>query len=374
MKIDLHLECTRSTSARAQQLSGVFDVPFGERTSHFDWTGDVPIEAEPWTIGLLLGPSGSGKSSLLRHLFGDPTPMAWSEKSVIDDFPDTARLDEITSACQAVGFNTIPAWMRPYAVLSTGEKFRVEMARRFVEGGDLIVVDEFTSTVDRQVATITCHAVQKYIRRSPNRRFVAASCHFDVVDWLQPDWIIEPATMTFVRRSLQRRPTLHGTIRRTDYSEWALFARYHYLTAELNSSAACFVLEVEGQPAAFAGVLHKPISTPHALQNLKGLSRLVTLPDYQGLGLAFMLSETLGACYRAVGYRFRNYPAHPPFARNYDKRPQMWQKIKSLGDYLNVANSSLMNANKPGRPCAIYEYCGPPYPDRDMARKLIRSS
>jgi hypothetical protein len=43
---------------------------------------------------------------------------------------------------QSVGFNTIPAWMRPFAVPSNGEKFRVEMARRLIEAGDLVTMDE----------------------------------------------------------------------------------------------------------------------------------------------------------------------------------------------------------------------------------------
>ena len=89
----------------------------------------------------------------------------------------------------AVGFNTIPAWLRPYGVLSNGEKFRVDLARRLLEGGDLIAVDEFTSVVDRQVAKIGSHAVQKWAR-GKGRQFVAATCHYDLEDWLQPDWVL----------------------------------------------------------------------------------------------------------------------------------------------------------------------------------------
>ena len=118
--------------------------------------------------------------------------MTWDADSVVDDFDKSYSIDDITAICQAVGFNTIPSWMKPYAVLSTGERFRVEMARQLLEGGDLIVVDEFTSVVDRQVAQIGAHAVQKYVRKSPGKQFVAATCHYDVIDWLQPDWMLEP--------------------------------------------------------------------------------------------------------------------------------------------------------------------------------------
>jgi hypothetical protein len=133
---------------------------------------------------------------------------------VIDDFAGTLSMEQVSSACQAVGFNTIPAWLRPFYVLSNGERFRVELARRLLELSDPIVVDEFTSVVDRQVAQIGAHAVQKYVRRN-KRKFVAVSCHYDIVDWLQPDWIFEPATMHFARKvtSAQASSRCHGLSR-----------------------------------------------------------------------------------------------------------------------------------------------------------------
>lgn len=108
-------------------------------------------------------------------------------------------------------------------LLSNGEQFRVMMARTMLEGGAQIVMDEFTSVVDRQVAQIGAHAAQKHIRKATDRRFVAASCHYDIVDWLQPDWIFEPATMTFTRRSLQGRPSIEVEISRVGYEAWGVF-------------------------------------------------------------------------------------------------------------------------------------------------------
>src|SRR5690606_32144857 len=146
-------------------------------------------------------------------------------------------------ACQAVGFNTIPAWLRPFAVLSNGERFRAELARRLVESheGDTIVVDEFSSVVDRQVAQIGAHAVQKWVRRN-GRRFVAVTCHYDVEDWLQPDWVFEPASRECRWRSVHPRPQLPIEIAPVGYEAWELFAPFHYPTAELNKAARCVVL------------------------------------------------------------------------------------------------------------------------------------
>jgi hypothetical protein len=122
--------------------------------------------------------------------------------------------------------------------------------------------------------------VQKYVRKR-QRKFVAVTCHYDVIEWLQPDWMLEPATMTFQWRAVQRRPDLAVEIARVDHSAWRLFAAFHYLTGELHRAANCFVLFVDGVPASFGAVLHRP----HAkVDDVKGLSRLVTLPDYQGMG------------------------------------------------------------------------------------------
>lgn len=343
------VESALSESSRVQQLAAMFDVPPSQK-SRLEWHGELPIENFPWNVGLIVGPSGCGKSSIGRKVFGAhyEAPLTWSDASVIDDFSANLKMAEITSVCQAVGFNTIPAWMRPYAVLSNGEKFRVELARRLLEMSDPIVVDEFTSVVDRQVAQIGSHAVQKFIRKN-NRQFVAISCHYDIVDWLQPDWIFEPATMHFARRSLQRRPSLNVTISRIPHSTWNLFAPFHYMSAELSKGARCFGLWIDDRIAAFAGIKGQAIA---------GVSRIVTLPDWQGLGLAFVLLEKLGSAYRAIGKRFRNYPAHPGFVRGH--KPPFWSQIKRAGVFSSI--SGLTPGSRTGwggRPCAVFEYVGP---------------
>jgi ABC-type Mn2+/Zn2+ transport system ATPase subunit len=367
-------------TARVRQLGAMFDVPLQEVT-RLEWKGDLPVDDEDWSIGLIVGPSGSGKSTIARQLFGEHVELTWQSKSVIDDFDPASSIEDIASVCQSVGFNTIPAWMRPYDVLSTGEKFRVDIARRMMELPDPIVIDEFTSVVDRQIAQIGSHAVQKFIRRN-NRKLIAVSCHYDIVDWLQPDWIFEPATMHFQRRSVQSRPHVDIVIERVPFSAWSLFSQFHYLTNELHRAARCFVLYANGRPAAFGGMLHRPHPSNKGgkIAPVMGLSRLVTLPDWQGLGLAFVLTDNLAAAYKAIGKRFHTYPAHPSLIRSFDKSPQ-WTMIKKPGTYSSrdkVNNlfkpDSLMVLRKGfgGRPCAVFEYVGPAM-DVNDARRLVQS-
>jgi GNAT superfamily N-acetyltransferase len=259
------------------------------------------------------------------------------------------------------------------------------MARRLLETDGTIVVDEFTSVVDRQVAQIGSHAVQKRVRRD-KRQFVAATCHYDVIEWLQPDWVFEPATMSFTRRSLRRRPDLNLTIERIPYAAWQMFAPFHYLTGELHRAAKCFGLFVDNRLAAFAGMLHFPHPK---VRDIMKCSRLVTLPDWQGLGLAMVLVENVGALYKAMGKRVRTYPAHPALIRSFDKSPR-WSleakpgKIKTNQTGIarklaaargeNVAGNGLSMASFGERPCAVFQYAGPAHADRALAEEMINGA
>ena len=386
-QIDVHVKTNVSTSVRAKQLSSMFDVPAQER-HELAWKIDAPWEEKPWNVGLIVGPSGSGKSTIAEATFAKPRKLKWGGASVIDDFKDAASVDDIATACQAVGFNTIPAWLRPYDVLSTGEQFRVTLARMMLETPQArpVVIDEFTSVVDRQVAKIGANAAQKWARRQ-KRQFVAVTCHYDVLDWLQPDWVIDAAKQTFEWRSVQPRPKIEVEIKSVGYDYWALFAPFHYLTAELNHSARCYVAFVDDAPTAFAGVLHRP--HPKA-KNIKGLSRLVTLPDWQGLGLAFVLADALGAAYKQVGQRFRTYPAHPALIRSFDhsvkyalvqtpgygggrKGATATGPVSSnrSGSHKGPNSNGVEGWRHGGRPCAVFEYVGPAYEPKSEALAMF---
>lgn len=365
-RVDLVVQTPLKTTSRGKQLEAVFDVPSAD-IARVSWSGDVPIEEREWNVGLIVGPSGSGKSTVMRDLFGAATALPWDSDSVIDDFAANLSIENIADACQSVGFNTIPAWLRPYKVLSTGERFRVDVARRMVEApeGATIIIDEFTSVVDRQVARIASHAIQKSIRRN-KQKFVAASCHYDIIEWLQPDWVLEPATMTFSWRSLQRRPDIECTVCRVPYSTWSVFAPFHYLSADLHKAAQCFALFAEDRIAAFAAVLHRPHP---AYADLKAISRVVTLPDFQGMGFAMALIDVLGAAYKALGYRLHGSGAHPSWMRTVARSPN-WTVIRKAAQRNDVSRSASVGRFG-GRPCATVEYRGPAAPDLETARALV---
>jgi ABC-type ATPase involved in cell division len=372
MKVQIERRSPIPNTPRVRQLEALFDVPITSE-SVLSWSGDVELPDE-WQIGLIVGPSGAGKSTVAGELFEDVSDLVWTDKPVIDDFDTRLSMTEISEICSAVGFNTIPAWMRPYEVLSTGEKFRVDVARRLAEAPDdgVVVVDEFTSVVDRQVAQVGSHAIQRFVRRHAGLRFVGVTVHYDVIDWLQPDWVLHMPDLRLERRDLQQRPPLVVSISRVPGSAWTLFAPFHYLTADLNKSSKCYVLFVHDandnlRPAAICCTLHRP----HAhVDDIEGISRIVTLPDWQGLGLAFVLADTLGSAFSALGKRFHNYPAHPPFIRAHD-RSLNWALVKRPGQYSpRKGDSATISGKFGGRPCAVFRYVGETM-DKEQAKLLI---
>lgn len=314
-------------SARVMQVSSLFDVPPASESSR-TWTCDLPLESRAWDVGLIVGPSGAGKTSVARALFGAQVVSGFdwpSDRSVVDAFPSALSVKDVVSALTAVGFSSPPSWLRPFVALSTGEQFRVTAARAIAEataaGSPCVVLDEFTSVVDRQVAQVASHGVQKAARKS-GVALVAVTCHYDVVDWLNPDWIYEPhvgPTGRFTWRSLQPRPPLELEITALTSDAWPIFRDHHYLSGALMRSARCFGGWIGDRLVAFGSYMH----FPHArVRDLKMAHRYVVLPEFQGLGLGSALAEWTGEYLAAQGYRFRFVSVHPSIIGHFNRSPR----------------------------------------------------
>jgi len=175
---------------RNSTVVGMFDLQPDSFIEEFQGVFDLPKD---WKIGAIVGNSGTGKTTVAKELFPDSyiTEFEYDPaKSVIDCMPEGVSVKEITQTFNAVGFSSPPSWLKPYAVLSNGQKMRADLARAILLKKSLIVFDEFTSVVDRNVAQVGSMAVQNAIRKT-DRRFIAVTCHFDVLPWLAPDWVFD---------------------------------------------------------------------------------------------------------------------------------------------------------------------------------------
>lgn len=193
---DIVKEYQPKDTFRVNSIINNFDLDINHLKEHF--TGSIDIEDKEWHIGLIVGGSGTGKTTIAKQVFSDDyiTKFSYDDNAIIDNMPKGKSVKEIEHVFTNVGFSSPPSWLKPYNVLSNGEKMRVDLARAILEEKELIVFDEFTSVVNREVAKTTSLAINKAIKRL-NKKFVAVSCHDDIIEWLQPDWIYNTDTQSF---------------------------------------------------------------------------------------------------------------------------------------------------------------------------------
>lgn len=181
---------------RVSNIINNFDIPEWKIKETFE--GEIDIEWKDWNVWIIVWPSGTGKTTIAKELFPDCYifNQEYKEKSVIDDMPKNKNIKEITKAFTSVWFASPPSWLKPYSVLSNGEKMRCDLAKAILDEKDLIVFDEFTSVVNREVAKTGSYAIQKAVRKIW-KKFIAVWCHSDIIEWLEPDWVYDTSTQRF---------------------------------------------------------------------------------------------------------------------------------------------------------------------------------
>jgi GNAT superfamily N-acetyltransferase len=350
-----------------QQLEGLFDLPPATSAVR-SWDVNLPIDERDWHVGVIVGPSGSGKTTVARALFGEwlgASPLPWPEdEAIIDAFPEEMSLKDIARLLGDVGLSTPTAWLRPYRVQSTGERFRADLARLLAGPAEMVVVDEYTSVVDRTVARVASAALAKAVRRL-GKRFVAVTCHEDVLEWLQPDWVYRPETNEFCWRCLQRRPAIELRIQRSGLSLWPLFRPHHYLSGEICHGAQAFVAYWDGKLVGFSAWVNNLVR-----HGGKREHRTVVLPDYQGIGIGTALANFCGALWKGLGRRVLSTTTHPGViaAR---LRSDQWRLIRrpSLVGRSNRRSRRIEHART--RLTAGFAYSGPAL-ERSVAERMLK--
>ena len=281
-RIEIHNRVSDFDSYRAARVKSLFNAESG---CNFDLIIDGVDLSGEWNIGVVVGPSGSGKTSIGKKIFGENKIVnlsdGWNyDRPIVEDIAPEGDFNKVTGMLASVGLGDVPAWLRPFHVLSNGEQFRAGLARLICEKPDEIVIDEFTSVIDRQIAKIGAQAFQKAWRReNPKGKVVLLTPHYDVLDWLQPDWVIDTKTKTFTRGLLRQRPAINLEIRKVDGSYWRYYKPHYYLDLPMPIAAEYFIGTVDGELACHLAVC--------PWFHLKGYraTRLVTMPEWQGAGV-----------------------------------------------------------------------------------------
>ena len=323
MLVQVRNNCTDFDSYRAARVKSLFNAESG---ANFTLDADLPIEDGDWKIGVIVGPSGSGKTSMGRVIFGDAEVYSepeWpADAPIVDAIAKGGDFNDVTAALAAVGLGDVPAWLRPFHVLSNGEKFRATMARIIADAPERVVIDEFTSVVDRQIARFGALAFQKAWRRTGGKA-VLLTPHYDVLEWVEPDWTFDTATRTFDRRRLQR-PTFDLEVWQTDWRYWPLFKPHYYLDLPKMIAADVYVGAVDGEP-----VCHLGVSPAFHQGGCVRASRLVVMPEWQGAGVGMRFLNHLAEMYLRGDNRFGKplpmlfHTSHPGLCASF-RRDRRW--------------------------------------------------
>lgn len=324
--IDAVVACPVYDSFRVQAVAGMFDVPLAQKASR-RFAVEVPSVDQAWQVGAIVGESGSGKSTIAKGAFGKQLvrKVRWPrEAALVDGFPRRMTAREIVRALTSVGLSSPPTWCKPYHVLSTGEKFRADLARAVVGSKKVVAFDEYSSVVDRPTARFGSLALRKGIDRGHiTGKFVAVTCHQDVIPWLRPDWVLDMNRGELTWRCLRRR-RLDLRIYAAGRDAWPLFAPYHYLDGRLNPCARCFVGLVEGEAAALVAVLN------HFHEKRFRISRLVTLPRFQGIGVGSAMLDGVAQLLADSGAELITISGSHPAVVSHANRSPHWEFTKLL--------------------------------------------
>ena len=326
---------------------------------------DLPKEG----IVLIVGTSGSGKSTILRNLGLNQAVTLSPCSTVIENFSTPQRGEELLLAA---GLRSIPAWFRKPSTLSNGEYHRLEMAMALDQGIECI--DEFTSVVDRDTAKSLAYSVRKHFHSDSGVLYIA-SCHRDIIDWLDPDWVYDTDLQKLDNRGvlhrLGRRPPIALTIRGTGPEMWPYFSKHHYLDTRMSRSVHCYVGLIGDKPVAFHAAIH---STNRDIHSYWRGHRTVVLPEFQGMGIGTAFSDAIAEMYVSRGMRYFSKTAHPSFGEHREKSP-LWRatstnrksrkasyllkdgSIRAMPGYGGNAQIALRDAD---RVCYSHEYIGKP--------------
>ncbi len=150
---------------------------------------NLELDARPTDVVLFTGPSGSGKSSVMREVakrFGavDAGSLELPAVPLVDALP--GAVEDRLATLAGCGLSEARLLLRTPAELSEGQRYRFRMAYALATARGPIVLDEFTAALDRTLAWVVAFNLRKLATRA-GIGVLAATTHEDIADDLNPD-------------------------------------------------------------------------------------------------------------------------------------------------------------------------------------------
>lgn len=255
---------------------------------------------------LVVGGSGTGKTTIMKS-WGMQSAELDVNKPIYQLFKTEQEAENFLISA---GLRSVPAWKRSLSQVSNGERHRAEIAVMLSRG--IKFIDEFTSVVDRCTARALCHSINN---NASDKQIVLATCHKDVLQWIDFDHAYDTDSKSWIDRGLVRRETtIELSIEPCDTKKvWEIFKKHHYLSGKINKSANSWIATINGKPVAMTSVIAFPSGN---WADGWREHRTVVLPEFQGMGIGSALSDAVAQHIVSTGARYFSKTSHPAFGRH----------------------------------------------------------
>lgn len=279
-----------------------------DQTRQFTLYDNVSIHVRPTDVVLITGDSGSGKSALLKAIKADLGSDAADTKDIAIE-PDKPIIEtlgknttEAIELLSQVGLNDAFIFLRPYSQLSDGQKHRYQTARHIASGKPFWLIDEFTSTLDRDTAKILAYNLQKAARKH-GKAVIAATTHRDIIRDLAPNVHIhkrygKEVTVHYYpkAKTAQCSLTRQMIIAAGTTAHYKALSEFHYRAGRTPPPRKIFVLKRRNELCGAIVYCYPPPMSFGRRQVWKGdmkqlqhdisiISRIVIHPKYRSIGL-----------------------------------------------------------------------------------------
>ena len=159
----------------------------GKHTTSFTMP-QVDMPPKEYGIGLIMGPSGTGKTLMLEKLFGyKPDTKPWKRGLAVISQVDHRDPEASMNRLMEMGCSSMRDMCTSYENLSLGQQDCARMARTLGHGA---VFDEFGSTLGPLDIIKLCKGLRRVVRKYGLGNVTVATCNPIVANFLKPDWII----------------------------------------------------------------------------------------------------------------------------------------------------------------------------------------